>query len=232
MHEADQHENNCFITLTYDDDHLPTGGTLDKNAFPKFMKRLRKATNEPIRYYHAGEYGDQFGRPHYHACLFGYDFPDKEHYSVRKNFPVYRSNLLARIWPQGQAEIGSLTFESAAYVARYIMKKVTGPPADTHYNGRQPEYTTMSRKPGIGKPWYDKYHCEVYAADSVIIRGKEMKPPRFYDGMYEIQQPEHMAKIKSDRRKSRILADGTPERLESQRRVTLARLNQRKRELP
>ncbi len=233
MHEADQHEKNCFITLTYDDSHLPAGGTLDKQAFPKFMKRLRKKyPNERIRYYHAGEYGDKFGRPHYHSCLFGFDFGDKTYWTDRSGFPVYRSPELEKLWPQGQSEIGSLTFESAAYVARYIMKKITGPTAADHYGTRQPEYTTMSRKPGIGKKWYDTYKCEVYAADSVIVRGKEMKPPRFYDGLYELQEPEAMEIIKRARRRSRNLADGTPERLESQRRVTEARLSQHKRGLP
>ncbi len=235
MHEASQYNDNCFITLTYDDDNLPANNSLDKTAFPKFMRRLRKKfKHQRIRYYHAGEYGDQFGRPHYHACIFNLDFPDKTPWSLRGDQQVYRSALLEKLWPYGNSEIGSVTFESAAYVARYIMKKVLGDEtAKTlryeHTNTttgeitrQQPEYATMSRRPGIGKNWFDKYRCEVYAADSVIMRGKEMKPPRYYDGLYELQEPELMDTIKQARQRTRQHLNEL--HTESHRRITEAKL--------
>ncbi len=239
MHEAQLHDDNCFITLTYDEEHLPKNSSLDKKAFPKFMKRLRKKyPHERIRYYHAGEYGDQFGRPHYHSCIFGFDFPDKNHWTTRKNIPVYHSDILEKLWPFGQSEIGSVTFESAAYVARYIMKKILGDETakqKRYQTGteteQQPEYSTMSRRPGIGKQWYDNFKCEVYAADSVIVRGKEMKPPTYYDGLYELQEPEMMEKIKRARSRSRDRASETEARRESSRRVTEARLSLKTRNL-
>ncbi len=235
MHEASLNDENCFITLTHDDDHLPKWGSLDKSAFPKFMKRLRKRHDgQSIRYYHAGEYGDRFGRPHYHSCLFGFDFRDKVPWTSRGDFPVWRSPELEELWPYGQSELGSVTFESAAYVARYITKKVTGARAEDYYSVTletgevvhvQPEYATMSRKPGIGKEWFDKFGCEVYAADSVIVRGKEMKPPRFYDGQHELVDPDGMARIKRSRKRARNPDEERGKRLFARGEVAKARLN-------
>lgn len=225
MHEAALYEDNCFITLTYRDECIPEDGSLDRRAFPLFMKRLRKVIcPRKVRYFHAGEYGDESGRPHYHACLFGFDFGDKVPWTVRRGFPVWRSGLLESLWPFGLSEIGSVSFESAAYVARYIMKKVTGEAAADHYlvcdgdtgvvTSRMPEYTTMSRRPGIGRPWLDLYKCEVYPSDGVVVRGKLMKPPRAYDVAMDLISPQTMRRVRA-RRVGRIdPAENTPERLE------------------
>jgi len=236
VHEASLYDRNCFITLTYSDEFLPHGGSLDKRAFPLFMKRLRKRfSGETIRYFHCGEYGDCSGRPHYHACVFGFDFPDKYVWSVRSGFPVWRSAILERLWKFGQSEIGSVTFESAAYVARYIMKKVTGVAAEQHYCvcdpvtgevvDKVPEYTTMSRRPGIGRAWFDKFKAEVYPADEVIVRGRSMKPPKFYDGIYEVLEPDASAAVSRARFLARSLEDETPERLSVREVCAEARLN-------
>ncbi len=234
VHEASLHEENSFITLTYDDDRLPRCGSLDKTAFAKFMKRLRRRYDEQrIRFYHCGEYGDRFGRPHYHALLFGFDFADKYPWSVRCGLPVFRSDSLESLWPMGQSEVGSVTFESAAYVARYCVKKVTGEQADEHYSVTletgevvhvQPEYATMSRRPGIGKEWYEEFQCEVYPSDGVVIRGKLMKPPRFYDGQHELQDPEAMAAVKRARRKAQDPEEQRSSRLLVRREVVEAQL--------
>lgn len=236
MHEASLHGDNAFITLTYADEHLPIAGSLDKKAFPKFMKRLRrKIGEEKVRYFHCGEYGDTTQRPHYHACLFGYDFTDKRRWSVRNGLPVWRSDTLEDLWKFGNSEIGTVTFESAAYVARYIMKKVTGRPAEEHYRivdeatgevfDRIPEYTTMSRRPGIGKKWFDKYHDEVYPSDQVIVRGRAMKPPRYYDGLYEILNERGAARITAARQAARDTEEETPERLQVREVCAQARLD-------
>lgn len=207
MHEASLYENNVFITLTYSDDFLPYDQSLDVRHFQLFMKRLRKKF-PGVRFYHCGEYGGQTGRPHYHAILFNCDFPDKKIFSVRNGNRVYTSQVLNDIWGMGLTEIGSVTFQSAAYVARYIMKKVTGEFSDDAYqwllpNGeivqRKPEYTTMSRKPGIGKGWYDKYSSEVYPLDRVLVRGSVSKPPRFYDSHLEVDDPAMFRDVKISR---------------------------------
>lgn len=202
VHEATCHEHNSFITLTYNPEHLPKGGTLVKEDFQKFMKRLRRHYyGKNIRYYHCGEYGTIGNRPHYHACLFNHDFDDKILHSQKDGIKLYTSKTLEKIWPFGFSTIGDVTFESAAYCARYIMKKITGEPAAQHYNGRLPEYTTMSRRPGIGRGWLDKYASDVYNSDMVVIRDDiKAKPPKYYDSIYDQVNPDHMAAIKAGRR--------------------------------
>ena len=130
VHEASLHTDNCFITLTYSPDCLPSDGSLNHDDFQKFFKRLRKhIAPKKIRYYMCGEYGEdlqqpsKLGRPHFHACLFGLDFDDKQLYIVRDDVKLYTSATLEKIWGKGFVTIGDVTFESAAYVARYIAKK-------------------------------------------------------------------------------------------------------------
>lgn len=226
MHEASLHEENAFVTLTYDEEHVPDDGSLDRRAFPLFMKRLRKAiAPERVRYFHAGEYGEASRRPHYHALLFGYGFPDRRQWTVRHSVPVWRSEQLEQLWPFGISELGSVTFESAAYCARYVMKKVYGSAAESWYDGREPEYATMSRRPGIGRPWLEKYKCEVYPADGVVVRGRLMKPPRAYDIVMMSDAPEVMGGVAKKRRAQRRPKEETRERLEAREAVTEARVN-------
>lgn len=190
-HEASLYDKNCFITLTYAPEHLPPGGSLDVRHFQLFLKRLRKRFGQNIRFFHCGEYGEKLGRPHYHACLLNFDFSDKTLYRTsNRGDHIYRSRALEDLWPFGHSEIGSVTFESAAYVARYITKKITGPAAAAHYAGRKPEYVTMSRRPGIGAPWLAQYKTDVYPHDFVIVRGKKLPLPRFYNKLFEEQFPQ------------------------------------------
>lgn len=213
MHEAELQPRNCFITLTYTDDHLPENRTLVKKHFQDFLKRLRKKYPK-IRYFHCGEYGETYGRPHYHACLFNIDFRDKKLWKTVNDFPYYKSEELDRIWGKGMTVIGTVTFESAAYVARYIVKKVTGKNALEHYNEinketgeilseRIPEYTTMSRRPGIGKLWYEKYQKDIFPDDFVLTRGAKViktKVPKYYSAMFELDNQIEFEKIKFKRR--------------------------------
>lgn len=200
VHEASLHDNNCFITLTYNNENLPSDGSLDVTEFQKFMKRLRKKYDDTrIRFFHCGEYGATLGRPHYHACLFGFDFPDKKLWKRNNGIPLYRSASLESLWPFGYSSVGNVTFESAAYVARYIMKKITGDAAAEHYQGLKPEYTTMSRRPGIAAEWFKKYGSDVYPSDEVIIKGKKLKPPRFYDNMFELIDEDAYNEVKTKR---------------------------------
>lgn len=257
VHEASLHEHNCFITLTYSDEWLPYDWSLDVSVFQRFMKRLRNRFGSGIRFYHCGEYGDRFGRPHYHALIFGLDFPDKRLHKVeRSGTRLYTSEILSSLWADpdtgltyGHAIIGDVTFESAAYVARYIMKKINGDMADRHYEfidpvtgeifQRKPEYTTMSRRPGIGKNWIDKYMGDVYPRDFVVHKGQKMRPPKYYDRQYEIfcssEDPltlvSKSSKVLSKRQiKAKLyLDDNTPDRLSVKERVALARLIQLKR---
>lgn len=185
--ESQMHEDNCFITLTYDDAHLPKDYGLQKKDFTNFIKRLRKNTGAKIRYYAAGEYGDLYSRPHYHACLFGWKPDDLVLYSVRNGVNLYLSDTLLKAWQyQGYVTVGDVTFESAAYVARYVTKKITGDRAEEHYCGRQPEYTVMSRRPGIGAKFFERYSTDIYGKDFLVIRDQiKCKPPRYFDRIYD-----------------------------------------------
>lgn len=243
MHEAQLHSDNCFLTLTYADEFLPDGGTLVKKDFQNFMKRLRKRNpGKRISYYHCGEYGETTRRPHYHACLFNHDFGDKLLFKRKGGISVYTSATLSELWPFGFSTVGALTFESAAYTARYVMKKITGEMAERHYqvvdadgviHQLQPEYVTMSLRPAIGKGWYDEFHEDVYPDDFVVMRGREMKPPKYYDRLYELADPEGHAARKEERLKSarRNADNATPERLKARETVTKAKLSQLKREI-
>jgi len=138
VHESQLHKENCFITLTYAPEHLPQNSSLDYRDFQLFMKRLRKRfTGKSIRFYMCGEYGENFGRPHFHACIFGHNFDDLKLWKTQNDVPLFRSKTLEELWPFGHSSVGTVTFESAAYVARYIMKKVTGDAAAEHYTFRQ-----------------------------------------------------------------------------------------------
>lgn len=233
VHEAQMHQTNSFITLTYNNEHLPKDNSLDLRHFQLFIKRLRKHYHpKPIRFYHCGEYGSKHGRPHYHAILFGLDFEDQRLHQQTKTGDLYTSAILQRLWPYGFSTIGTVTFASAAYVARYIMKKVTGPAASSHYEGRKPEYTTMSRRPGIGSTWLQKFTSDVYPSDEIIIAGKRMRAPKFYDNQYELLEPEDYSRIRSKRIiRGRRLTDKSPERLAVRERAQLARLKLLKRDL-
>lgn len=224
VHEASLYSANCFITLTYRDDQVPHGGTLVKKDFQDFIKRLRarfdgvdlveKESGElhrPIRYFHCGEYGSKLGRPHYHACIFNFDFEDKKLWSTRNGVRLYRSAILEDLWSVGFSTIGDVTFESAAYCARYIFKKVMGKKAGEHYvtavdettgeaEYRLPEYTTMSRRPGIGAGWFRKYRGELYPKDFVTIGGKKFSLPKFYDGLQEKVDKECLERVKKARK--------------------------------
>lgn len=213
MHELRFHDKASFITLTYDEDHLPPGGTLVPKHYQDFMKRLRKWSGEKLRFFHCGEYGEKAGRPHYHAIIFGEDFLDEvyEWGETEHGHKTWRSKDLDRIWGKGRTECGSVTFESCAYVARYITKKVTGQAAKEYYtyvdpadpfgevHTLHPEYATMSRRPGIGKLHFDKYRDEIYPADNIVVRGVPCKPPKFYDRQLEKVNPSAYAILKDER---------------------------------
>lgn len=162
------------------------------------MKRLRKKFSDiDVRFFHCGEYGEQNSRPHYHACLFNFDFSDKVLWKVVNGQHLYNSETLHQLWPFGYCVIGDVTFESAAYVARYITKKVHGDGAQDHYAGRRPEYVTMSRRPGIGKAWFDQFKGDCYPHDFIVINGKKIGLPKYYDSLLEDSELE---KIKLKRK--------------------------------
>lgn len=186
MHESKMWPVNVFATLTYDDEHLPVSGSLVPQHFTDFMRRLRYSRDGDIRYFMSGEYGDRSGRPHYHALLFNCWFGDRMWYSGEGDKALYSSKELDSLWGFGACKLGAVTSQSAGYVARYAMKKaVIGDKAVEFYGGRVPEYLRMSRRPGIGRTFFEKYSGEIYRDDNCIVDGKKVKPPKYYDGLME-----------------------------------------------
>lgn len=242
VHEASLHRDNCFITLTYAPEHLPATGTLLHTDFQKFMKRLRKRfSGRQISYYMCGEYGEQNSRPHYHACIFNFDFPDKELYTVRDDVRLYTSKMLNDIWGLGMCTVGDVTFDSAAYVARYIMKKITGESADEHYisvdpdtgecHKIRPEYCIASNRPAVGLRWFEQYKDDLLK-DYVTAKGVKMSLPKYYDKKFEVVHPEHFQEVKAARKiRAKNNVDNTRDRLYTRETVLEKRLHQLKREV-
>lgn len=235
VHESKMHAENHFSTVTYDDEHHTR--SLHYRDVQLWLKRLRKARG-PFRYFICGEYGTRTQRPHYHALLFGLHLHDRKQYSET----LWTSEQLNRTWGKGNILSGQLTYQSAAYCAKYILKKQNGEHAKTHYTkidvntGEiytiEPEMAHMSLNPGIGRTWFDKYWKQVYRGrDAVIIGGKTLPPPTFYNKLLSEHQPDIWDEIQYDRytKSEEFMKDCTPERLLAREAVATARENLNKR---
>lgn len=244
VHEARFYEANCFLTLTVNDDHLDKifpGGSLCHRPFQLFMKRLRKRFEgvteivhprtgkkvRPIRCVMCGEYGELLKRPHYHVLLFNFDFPDKKLFSKRGDTRLYISKILEELWPYGFATIGDVTFDSAAYVSKYVTKKVTGSMADEHYFNVEtgevlkPEYIKFPQGFGLGRLFYDKYKDQLYTHDFVRTGEKDfkMKPPKYYDKLFDVDDPVRLSYLKKER-----LHNASKNRLTDEQKIVLERI--------
>lgn len=192
-HEAQLFDSNLFLTLTYAPECLPASLSLEYPDFQGFMKRLRRRLvgvsvgpdgGRPIRFFCCGEYGEETGRPHFHAILFNAHFKDQE----RLFNGDFRSSVAESLWDRGDVRFGVVTPGRAAYVAGYTLKKakeaaygdsvvnrVTGELSD-----RRPPFVVMSRRPGIGAWWYRRFAGDVFPADRAVQDGSIFKPPRYY----------------------------------------------------
>lgn len=228
MLEASCYKNNAFVTLTYAPEFLPirknileeTGEyvntpTLQDKDLTKFMKDLRRYFEyhygeNNIRFYACGEYGELYERPHYHIIIFNIEIKDLE--PLFKNAmgqTIYTSKSLETIWGKGIVRVGEVTWESAAYVARYVMKKQKGPNSEEYYatvKGYAPEFVRMSRKPGIARQYYEDNKEKIYTNDELFIikKGKalKVKPVAYFDKLYDVEQHEKMQSIKLNRKES------------------------------
>lgn len=194
--EASLYDFNCFVTLTYNDKCLPKGG-LCKKDLQKFIKRLRAANPDTtIRYFACGEYGEHTHRAHYHLCLFNY-FPDDASITApgRYGGNYYISSKLQKLWPFGFVSIGDLSFDSAAYVARYCQKKL-------HHSGENKEFCLMSRCPGIGEQYFLEHWESMYHTDKIYFnfgRYNTSKPMRYFDKLFERINPDALKDLKTER---------------------------------
>ena len=245
VHEAQLHAENSYLTLTYADHRLPVDLSVHKRELQLFFKRLRKwceankegwldedGKRKYFRYFACGEYGDQTQRPHYHALIFGIDFDDKKFFKKNKNGDsLFRSEQAQSIWSDKHGDIGFVTlgavsFQSAAYVARYIMKKQSGDQAVAHYRGRQPEFVLPSKKPGLGRKWIERYYNDVYPKDLIHINEKAYRPPRFYDDVFAEIDPGMFARLKRRRIAEGRAAEDHPSRIAVKEKVKEARIGQ------
>lgn len=220
MYTRDSIPYNCFLTLTFDNKHLPKDQSLDIKHMQKFMKDLRQFARrgfkyegklykqtEGIKFFLCGEYGEKLSRPHYHICLFNWDFIDKEIFKINNGLEIYTSRQLAQIWKNGIHSIQDLNENTAAYTARYTTKKVYKRDGDVkgYYQNRKPEFINMSKR--IGKKFIDVYGLdEIYNDDTCLLgeRNLKLKPPRYYDDILEKEQPNRLKLIKERRIKKAI----------------------------
>lgn len=236
------HEKNCFLTLTYDDEHLPENNTLVKSDLQKFFKRLRKQHGS-FRYYAAGEYGDNTQRPHYHVIVFGLDFSEdrKKHSTNVQGNILYTSPSLAKIWKFGHSSIGAFSYTTAAYTARYVMKKVSGKRADNHYSRINlttgecyelvPEFSLVSLRPAIGATWYNKFKSDTFPSDFLVHEGKKHSVPRFYYNRLQIESEQMFKQVRIKRiiEREKSAHDNTAVRLHVRETVKKSQLGTLKR---
>lgn len=236
----------CFITLTYDQEHLPEDHGLHHIHFQKFIRKLRKKLKRPVRYFMCGEYGEAneknnfIARPHFHAILFGYRPPDLKLVNVRNGSRNYTSEELSKLWHRGGHEVGYVSFKNAGYVARYTLKKqqhegtyINPETGEVLYEKVRAPYIRMSLKPGIGYRWFKKYKSDLYPHDYALLPdGRQTPVPDYYRKLLEREDPELADTLRKARiEKARLNPDNTPERLDVRHTVQKLKAKKLKREL-
>ena len=238
MHESRLWPENCFVTLTYAPGCLPPNSSLEHSDFQKFMKRVRFHVKRPVRFYMCGEYGDEKGRPHYHACLFNVDFRDRRPAGKSASGELFfESKVLSQLWGHGNAAVQDLTAGTASYCARYIMKKTLGDDAEYAYSVldpntgeliyRKPPYAAMSLKPGVGAGWLAKYgDSDVFAHDRCVQDGVERRVPKYYDRLLKRKDQEKLELTQYEREKlaKKSAVDNTDDRRLVREEVHLAKV--------
>lgn len=223
--ELPDHTESWFVTLTYNDEHLPynsqenkvtheviTRPTLVKSDVQLFLKRLRKRfADDTIRFFMCGEYGEKNHRPHYHLILFGAPLSSNLRYLTSKNGNAYFSSLdIEELWSYGFNYCTAVTWNTCAYVARYTLKKVNSAPF--FKDGiALPEFINMSRRPGIGFNFFEQNCDDIYSNDW-IRKGftNPIKPPKYYDRLYQATHLVEMLAIKERRREFAEFAEQLP----------------------
>lgn len=163
IHELPYWEKSCFITLTYDEEH--TDGQLHKTHLQNYFRELRRNNNK-IKYFSCGEYGENFGRPHYHAIIFGHDeLPHKTHFKSKN-------------WSFGTVYIGEVTRDSSRYVCDYIFKAYDGELGENYYEGYTKPFRLLSK--GIGRRYIEKNDTMILQKGYLTVNGKKQSIPRYY----------------------------------------------------
>lgn len=242
QHESKLYEENCFLTLTYSNEAIPSDYSLDLRHVQLFIKKLRKSLQPKlIRFYACGEYGPDKGRPHYHLIIFNHQFPDKKFFKMINQKPHYTSQLLTNLWSHGFATTADFSFQAAAYVARYVTKKIKNndeyganyyyrlSPIDGQYHFVKPEFSVMSRRPGIGHKYVEKYKSDFYPSGFVVVDGIKHSPPHYYVSKLSEEEQQHLKR--AARRKALVYKPHqTTERRLARAAVRDARIQRLKRD--
>lgn len=248
LHEGRLHPHTVFLTLTYSDESLPPGGTLCLRHWQLFMKRLRKHyAPHPYRFIANGEYGDRTQRPHYHAILYNHVSVDRKLWQRKDHGShVYEAPTLTKLWGMGLVTEQDFDPSFGDYIAQHCVKRLSREraapllqrvdPLTGETWQVEPEFWVMSRRPGIGHGYYEKFKDEIWKHDSIIYKGAERSVPGYYDQLRLRENEPRMLKVKDKRmaeaRTPKRKANNTPARLEVRENVTRARLNlKRKRSL-
>lgn len=182
-----------------------------------------------------GEYGSANLRPHFHAIIFNLTFPSPSFYTRNHDGdPLYTSPALDKAWGLGHATFGAVTHKSAGYVTRYAIKDGSVPSEWLDAMELQREFVNMSRRPGIGAAWLERFRGDVFPCDYVVdTTGAKSRVPRYYDERNERHAPELHARVKQQRIESARAnwADNTEARLRTKAEVKKAALRQLVRDL-
>lgn len=238
-HECQMHEASSFITLTYSDEYLPSDYSLSKPVFQNFMKRLRFDLAGKVRFFAAGEYGEQNFRPHYHALIFGWDFhADRKLWKNTKDGPLWTSEQLTRLWPFGFSTLGQANYKTANYCTQYMFDKRGGAQATDRYLRThpisqeivrvEPEFSLKSTRPGLGSTWFDKFKSDVFPSDFLIVEGRHVQVPRYYQLKLTEEERLKIEKQRLRKRHPERRWNKTPERLKVRHFIHASRVNTRK----
>lgn len=205
-HEAQQHDENSFITLTYATDKLPPHNSLRYHDVKLFYKRLRKRLGITLRHYTVGEYGDTTLRPHYHACIFGTAFTDARKILRTTPHLLWTNPLLEEVWGLGMVSVGALNFQTAQYTASYVTKKLHSKRQYVHCDPKTGELIKLEQPRAhaskhLAKDWLEHYGDQVYAFDRIVINGVAQKPPKQYDKWLGERSAIALEMIKAERKK-------------------------------
>lgn len=203
-HEAMLYEESSFVTLTYNDTHLPPYGGLRYGDLQKFWKRLRKSRGK-MRYYAVGEYGDKSLRPHYHACIFGHAFCTDRIIVRTDPYLLWTSPALEQAWGLGEVRVGALDFRTARYTASYVTKKLRSKQKYVRVDEETGELIALEQprafmSRNLGKKWWEQNYHHVTAHDMVVINGQRQKPPKAYDRWLEEKSELALEMLKEERR--------------------------------
>lgn len=213
LHEAQCWDSSLAVTLQYRDADLPADLGLEYRHFQLFMKRLRFRMAElgergPIRFFVAGEYGGETGRPHWHAVLFNLALKDARWWTRRnkgRDLRVGHSELLEKLWTHGYAELAPVNPATASYVAGYVNKKAVRRAADLVNRAtgevieRRPEFQKSSTDPGLGSFWYDRFGRDLFRLDGAVVDGKVLPVPRYYNEKLRRSSPEEYERVRQAR---------------------------------